>query len=37
MDGCMLEGRKLIIDYDTGGPKKGFRLNFKEEGNLKYN
>jgi len=36
MNGKQINGRNIVVDFDAGEARKGYKLNFKEEGNTKY-
>ena len=37
MNGYNCEGRNLVVDFDTEQRKEGYKLNYNEEGNTKFN
>jgi hypothetical protein len=37
MNGKMVEGRAILVDFDSGNAKKGYKVKMDDEGNTKYN
>ena len=37
MNGKMVSGRSITVDFDSSQAKKGFKLKLDDEGNEKYN